>query len=143
MTENASTEQKQLGFETLSLHAGQVVDPLTRSRAVPIYQTTSYVFNDTDQAADLFALRGTWQHLHPHAKSDHRRARAAIAALEGGIGALAFASGQAPIVGDPQHRQRRRQDRLHHQPVWRHLQPLPLHPAEVRHQRQVRRTVRR
>ena len=44
-------------FETLQLHAGQVVDPATKSRAVPIYQTTSFVFDDTQEGADLFALR--------------------------------------------------------------------------------------
>lgn len=98
MTENATTEQKQLGFETLSLHAGQVVDPLTRSRAVPIYQTTSYVFNDTAQAADLFALRelGNIYTRLQNPTTDVLEQR--IAALEGGIGALAFASGQAAVV---------------------------------------------
>ena len=48
---------KKLGFETLQLHAGQVPDPTTGSRAVPIYQTTSYVFKDTEYAANLFALK--------------------------------------------------------------------------------------
>ena len=98
MTENATTEQKQLGFETLSLHAGQVVDPLTRSRAVPIYQTTSYVFNDTAQAADLFALRelGNIYTRLQNPTTDVLEQR--IAALEGGIGALAYASGQASAV---------------------------------------------
>ncbi|MGI8485534.1 MAG: O-acetylhomoserine aminocarboxypropyltransferase/cysteine synthase family protein [Thermomicrobiales bacterium] len=100
MTENATTtsEQKQLGFETLSLHAGQVVDPLTRSRAVPIYQTTSYVFNDTNQAADLFALRelGNIYTRLQNPTTDVLEQR--IAALEGGVGALAFASGMAAEV---------------------------------------------
>jgi len=88
-------EQKQLGFETQALHAGQVVDPLTRSRAVPIYQTTSYVFNDTKQAADLFALRelGNIYTRLQNPTTDVLEQR--IAALEGGIGGLAFASGQA------------------------------------------------
>ena len=44
-------------FETLQLHAGQAVNPATKSRAVPIYQTTSFVFDDTEEAADLFALK--------------------------------------------------------------------------------------
>jgi len=96
VTENV--EQKQLGFETLSLHAGQVVDPLTRSRAVPIYQTTSYVFNDTEQAADLFALRelGNIYTRLQNPTTDVLEQR--IAALEGGVGALAFASGMAAEV---------------------------------------------
>lgn len=51
------SEDLELHFETLQLHAGQTPDPTTNSRAVPIYATTSYVFNDTDHGADLFALR--------------------------------------------------------------------------------------
>lgn len=51
------TQENQYHLETLALHAGQSVDSDTRSRAVPIYQTTSYVFRDTDHAANLFALR--------------------------------------------------------------------------------------
>lgn len=96
MTDNDG--QKQLGFETQALHAGQVVDPLTRSRAVPIYQTTSYVFNDTQQAADLFALRelGNIYTRLQNPTTDVLEQR--IAALEGGVGGLAFASGQAAIV---------------------------------------------
>ena len=49
--------QKTLGFETLALHAGQTADPTTGSRAVPIYQTTSYQFNSTEHAANLFGLK--------------------------------------------------------------------------------------
>ena len=52
-----SEETQNLGFETLALHGGQEPDPTTGARAVPIYQTTSYVFNDTEHAANLFALR--------------------------------------------------------------------------------------
>jgi len=52
-----AVETKQQGFETEALHAGQVADPTTGSRTVPLYQTTSYVFNDTDHAANLFGLR--------------------------------------------------------------------------------------
>lgn len=51
------SEDLELHFETLQLHAGQEPDPTTNARAVPIYATTSYVFNDTDHGADLFALR--------------------------------------------------------------------------------------
>ena len=51
------TEEHQLGFETISLHGGQSPDPTTNARAVPIYQTSSFVFNDTDHAANLFALK--------------------------------------------------------------------------------------
>jgi len=83
-------------FETLTLHAGQESpDPATRARAVPIYQTTSYVFEDAEDAADLFALKKFGniysRIMNPTQDVFERR----IAALEGGVGALATASGQA------------------------------------------------
>ncbi|MER3436869.1 MAG: O-acetylhomoserine aminocarboxypropyltransferase [Chloroflexota bacterium] len=86
---------RPLGFETLALHAGQVVDPATNARAVPIYQTTSYVFNSADHAANLFALKefGNIYTRIMNPTTDVLEKR--IAALEGGVGALAFASGQA------------------------------------------------
>jgi O-acetylhomoserine (thiol)-lyase len=86
---------KQLGFDTLALHAGQKPDSDTGSRAVPIYQTSSYVFNNTEHAANLFGLKEfgniytrimnpTWAVLEER-----------IAALEGGAAALVTASGQS------------------------------------------------
>jgi O-acetylhomoserine/O-acetylserine sulfhydrylase len=82
-------------FETLQLHAGQEVDPTTKSRAVPIYQTTSYVFNDTTHAANLFGLKEFGniytRIMNPTTDVFEKR----IAALEGGVAALATASGQA------------------------------------------------
>ncbi len=83
------------GFETLALHAGQEVDPATGARAVPIYQTTSYVFNDTEHAASLFGLKefGNIYTRIMNPTTDVLEKR--IAALEGGVGALAVASGQA------------------------------------------------
>ena len=82
-------------FETLSLHAGQVPDPTTGSRAVPIYQTTSYVFKSTEHAANLFALKEFGniytRLMNPTTDVFEKR----MAALEGGTGALAVASGQA------------------------------------------------
>ena len=82
-------------FETLALHAGQVADPTTGSRAVPIYQTTSYVFKSTEHAANLFALKefGNIYTRLMNPTTDVFEQR--IAALEGGTGALAVASGQA------------------------------------------------
>ncbi len=82
-------------FETLQLHAGQEVDPITKSRAVPIYQTTSYVFNDTTHAANLFGLKefGNIYTRIMNPTNDVFEKR--IAALEGGVAALATASGQA------------------------------------------------
>src|SRR5512136_2042260 len=86
----------QRGFETLALHAGQETpDPATGSRAVPIYQTSSYVFKSTDHAANLFALRefGNIYTRIMNPTTDVFEQR--MAAIEGGTGALAVASGQA------------------------------------------------
>jgi O-acetylhomoserine (thiol)-lyase len=84
-------------FETLQVHAGQEVDPTTRSRAVPIYQTTSYVFENSENGADLFALKTPGniytRIMNPTTDVFEKR----IAALEGGAGALAVASGAAAI----------------------------------------------
>jgi O-acetylhomoserine/O-acetylserine sulfhydrylase len=86
---------KNLKFETLQLHAGQEVDPTTGSRAVPIYQTTSYVFKDADHAANLFGLKEFGniytRLMNPTTDVFEKR----IAALEGGVAAVAVASGQA------------------------------------------------
>jgi O-acetylhomoserine/O-acetylserine sulfhydrylase len=84
-----------LKFETLQLHAGQEVDPTTGSRAVPIYQTTSYVFNNAEHGANLFALKEFGniytRIMNPTTDVFEKR----IAALEGGVAALATSSGQA------------------------------------------------
>ena len=95
MTDIADQKMHEYGFETLALHAGQDVDPTTTARAVPIYQSTSYVFHDTDHAANLFALSEEGniytRIMNPTTDVFERR----IAALEKGVGALATASGQA------------------------------------------------
>ena len=92
------TEQQKYRFDTLSLHAGQVPDPTTGARAVPLYQTTSYVFKSAEHAANLFALKefgNIYTRLtNPTTDVFERR----IAALEGGTGALGVASGQAAIT---------------------------------------------
>jgi len=84
-----------LHFETLQIHAGQVPDPTTHARAVPIYQTTSYVFDDADHGARLFGLQEFGniytRIMNPTTEVFEKR----IAALEGGVAALATASGQA------------------------------------------------
>jgi len=87
--------KKPRGVETLALHAGQVPDPTTNARAVPIYQTTSYVFNSTEHAANLFALKefGNIYTRIMNPTTDVLEKR--LAALDGGSGALAVASGQA------------------------------------------------
>jgi O-acetylhomoserine (thiol)-lyase len=84
-----------LRFETLQLHAGQEIDPTTRSRAVPIYQTTSFTFRDSEHGANLFALKEFGniytRIMNPTTDVFEKR----IAALEGGVAALAVGSGQA------------------------------------------------
>src|SRR5450755_4151793 len=84
-----------LHFETLQLHAGQQADPSTKARAVPIYQTTSYVFNNSEHAANLFGLKefGNIYTRIMNPTTDVFEQR--MAALEGGVAALATASGQA------------------------------------------------
>jgi len=90
-----SQYDRQFGFNTRALHAGQRPDPATGARAVPIYQTTSYVFDDADHAAALFNLQRFGniytRIMNPTTAVFEER----VAALEGGVGALAVGSGQA------------------------------------------------
>ncbi|HEX5690875.1 MAG TPA: PLP-dependent transferase, partial [Roseiflexaceae bacterium] len=90
-----SNYDRQFGFNTRALHAGQRPDPATGARAVPIYQTTSYVFEDTEHAANLFNLQRFGniytRIMNPTTAVFEER----VAALEGGVGALATGSGQA------------------------------------------------
>ena len=90
-----SEQQRQLGFNTRSVHAGQSPDSDTGSRALPIYQTTSYVFDDTEHAASLFNLEQFGniytRIMNPTLDAFEQR----VASLEGGIGAVSFSSGQA------------------------------------------------
>lgn len=91
-------EQKKYKLDTLALHAGQTVDETTLSRAVPIYQTTSYVFRNTEHAANLFALKefGNIYTRLMNPTTDVLEKR--LAAMEGGVGACAFSSGMAAIT---------------------------------------------
>jgi len=91
-------EQKKYRIETLALHAGHQVDSDTLSRAVPIYQTTSYLFKDTEHAADLFALKqfGNIYTRLMNPTTDVLEKR--LSAMEGGVGGLAFSSGMAAIT---------------------------------------------
>ena len=88
----------ETGFGTRAVHAGQAPDAATNARAVPIYQTTSYVFNSSEHAANLFALKefGNIYTRIMNPTTDVLEQR--LAALEGGVGALALASGQAAIT---------------------------------------------
>ena len=89
------TSSNDWSFETRQIHAGQQPDPTTGARALPIYATTSYVFRDTDHAAKLFGLAEPGniytRIMNPTQDAVEQR----IASLEGGVGALLLASGQA------------------------------------------------
>ena len=91
----AVEKEKRFGFDTMTVHAGQRPDPVTGSRAVPIYQTSAYIFEDSDQAANLFALQRFGniysRIMNPTISVFEER----IAALENGIGAVATSSGHA------------------------------------------------
>ncbi|CAN5683780.1 homocysteine synthase [soil metagenome] len=93
--ESLTDDDHVYGFDTLAIHAGQRPDPTTGARAMPIYQTSSYVFEDTNHAAELFALQRFGniysRIMNPTTAAFEER----IASLEGGVGALAVASGQA------------------------------------------------
>src|SRR5919201_167783 len=92
---NDSTEPRAFGFDTRAIHAGQRPDPYTGARAVPIFQTTSYVFEDSESAAAYFNLQeygNTYSRImNPTVATFEER----VASLEGGVGAVAFASGLA------------------------------------------------
>ncbi len=95
VTSAGDDDEHIFGFDTLAVHAGQRPDPVTGARAMPIYQTTSYVFEDTDHAAELFALQRFGniytRIMNPTTAAFEER----VAALEQGVGGLATSSGQA------------------------------------------------
>ncbi|MCH9047309.1 MAG: O-acetylhomoserine aminocarboxypropyltransferase/cysteine synthase [SAR324 cluster bacterium] len=91
-------DEHKFGFDTLTLHAGQRPDPTTGARAVPIYQTTSYVFDDTEDAAALFALQKFGNIYTRIMNPTNAVLEERIATLEGGVGGLAVASGQSAQV---------------------------------------------
>ena len=90
-------EAKLFKFDTMALHAGQRPDPATGARAVPVYQTTSYVFTDADQAASLFNLERAGHIYSRISNPTVAVLEERVAALEGGVGAVATASGQAAL----------------------------------------------
>ncbi|MDZ7695142.1 MAG: PLP-dependent transferase [Balneolaceae bacterium] len=95
MSNNGNGEERNYKYETLQLHAGQEPDPTTGARAVPIYQTTSYEFDDTEHAATLFALKEFGniytRIMNPTTDVFEKR----ITALEGGVAAVGTSSGQS------------------------------------------------
>ncbi len=94
----AQLQEREWGFDTLALHAGQEPDSATGARAVPIYQSSSFVLGDTARASRLFSLEEVGnvytRIMNPTQTAFEER----LAALEGGVGALATASGQAAIT---------------------------------------------
>ncbi len=91
------TQEKNYGFSTLAIHSGQVPDPTTLARAVPVHRTSSYVFKDAKHAANLFALRESGNIYSRLMNPTNDVLEKRMAALEGGAGALAFASGTSGI----------------------------------------------
>src|SRR3990170_8718471 len=88
---------RSLQFDTLSLHAGQRPDPVTGARAAPIYFTTSFVFRDSDHAAALFNMERAGHVYSRISNPTNAVLEERMAALEGGVGAIAVASGQAAL----------------------------------------------
>ena len=86
-----------LGFDTLSLHAGQAPDAATGARATPIYQSASFVFPDTDHAAGLFNIERAGHVYSRLSNPTNAVLEERVSALEGGVGAIAVASGQAAL----------------------------------------------
>ena len=115
---------------TVALHGGQTPDRATGARAVPIYQTTSYVFESADHAAALFALQQPG-HIYTRIRNPTTEVlENRLAELDGGVGALALASGPGGHhAGRPDAGEARPEHRLHALPLRRHVQPLPLHAA--------------
>ena len=135
---------EEWGFETKQVHAGAVPDPTTGARAVPIYQTTSFVFRDTAHAAALFGLEELGNIYTRIMNPTQAVFEDRVAALEGGVGALAVASGQAAqFRGVAEPRGERRAHRVVLVAVRRHLQPAALHVPEARRGGELRRRPRR
>ena len=132
---------KYPGFDTLALHAGQSPDPATGSRAVPIYQTTSYVFRDTEHAASLFNMERAGHVYSRISNPTVAVLEERIAALEGGVGAIATASGQAALhLADRHADGRRRPHRRFGLALRRLAQPARLHAQALRHRDDVRQS---
>ena len=131
------------GFDTLALHAGAAPDPATGARAVPIHLTTSFVFESSDHAAALFNLERAGHVYRRISNPTNAVLEQRVAALEGGIGAIATASGQAALhlsiatlMGAGSHIVA--SDRA----LWRLAEPSALHDAPLRHRHHLRQAPR-
>ena len=132
---------EKLHPETLALHAGWRADPATGSVAVPIFQTTSYQFNNTEHAANLFALKelGNIYTRIGNPTTDVLEQR--VAALEGGVAALAVASGQAASAFALQNLARVGDNvGQFDRPLWRHLESVRQHAEGPGHRGPLRRS---
>ena len=137
------TKPKTTHFDTLSLHAGARPDPATGARATPIYASASFVLPDTDHAAALFNMERAGHVYSRISNPTCAVLEERIAALEGGVGAIATASGQAAlhlaiVTPDGRGRPHRRVARA----LRRLAQPARLHAAALRHRDDVRRSAR-
>ena len=134
---------KPPAFETLSLHAGQHPDPVTRSRAVPIYQTTSYLFDDADHAAGLFNLERAG-HIYTRISNPTTAVlEERLAALEQGVGAVCTASGMAAMhLAIATLARRRRPHRRLGLALRRHHQSPHPHAAALRRHHELRQAAR-
>ncbi len=134
---------KTTHFDTLSLHAGAVPDPATGARATPIYQSASFVFPDSDHAAALFNMERAGHVYSRISNPTCAVLEERIAALEGGVGAIATACGPGGAASRDRHAALRR---VAHRRVARALrrlaQPARLHAAALRHRDDVRRPAR-
>ena len=130
--------ERNLKFETLQLHVGQEnPDPATGARAVPIYQTSSFVFNNSDHAAARFGLQDAGniygRLTNPTETSFEQR----MAALEGGVAALAVAPEQQHQLHHHQPGTEGRPYCIRKEHLRRFLQPAGTHPSAVRHQHHI------
>ena len=132
------------GFETRQVHAGAEPDPTTGARAVPIYQTTSFVFRDTEHAANLFGLAELGNIYTRIMNPTQAVFEERVAALEGGVGALG--DRERPGRADDRAAEPRRERRAHRVErvaLRRHVQPAALHVPEARRRGQLHRRPRR
>ena len=127
-------------FETQQIHAGAAPDPVTKARATPIYKTTSYVFDSSEHAKNLFALAEFGNIYTRIMNPTQAVVEERVAALEGGTGCPA--RGVGPGGGDhrgAEHRAGRRPHRVVVVDLRRHIQPVQVHAGEARHRDHIRR----
>ena len=134
------SKERNYKFETLQLHVGQEQpDPVTDARAVPIYQTSSYVFRNCDHAAARFGLADAGNIYGRLTNPTEDVFEQRIAALEGGVAALAVASGAAAITCDRKYHKSRRSCRCSEKYLWWNIQLLRAYITRLRNRNNIRR----